>query len=87
MTPCTTGCKKYEGVRREACRGLCHRHPIVGSTLAVTNTSDEGFDLTYFQAVTKTWWRHWHSLDPYKYKHDFVCDKTFDQYTKLEGNM
>lgn len=23
MTPCTTGCKKFEGVRMEACRGLC----------------------------------------------------------------
>ncbi len=47
MTPCTTGCKESEGVFLEACEfaeDFVNRPPSVGSTLAATYTSDEGFE-------------------------------------------
>ena len=49
LTPCTTGCKEFEGAK--CLHGTCefaedfvNRHPSVGSTLAATYTSDEGID-------------------------------------------
>ncbi len=57
MTPCTTGCKKLKVSVWKPVEDFVNRHPSVGSTLAVTNTSDEGFELTHLRAVqvTNTW--------------------------------